>query len=118
MDNQRNEGYVDPNIPAAGTAARPPAQKNPDAVYSSASTEPSSGHTNPQGSASVARGEQVGRTVRGVFAGIHGAGESLRGGLNAAVDKAFGTEEGLQKDDAIARKGEREMKAAGFTKSS
>jgi hypothetical protein len=36
--------------------------------------------------------------------------------LNAAVDKAFGTEEGLAKDDAIAQKGESELKAARFAK--
>jgi hypothetical protein len=36
--------------------------------------------------------------------------------LNAAVDKAFGSEAGVQKDDAIARRGEREMKAGRLTK--
>ncbi|KAK3311678.1 uncharacterized protein B0T15DRAFT_522239 [Chaetomium strumarium] len=114
MNTQRTEGYVDPSIPTTGTAARPTTQNinnNPDPVYSSStSAEPAAGQQTR--SASAARGEQVGRTVKGLFTGVHGAGESLRGGLNAAVDKAFGTEDGLAKDDVIAQKGESELKAA------
>lgn len=41
-------------------------------------------------------------------------GESLRGGLNAAVDKTFGHEEGVAKNDAIASQGEREMRTGNF----
>ncbi|AEO70965.1 7743999c-40b2-4b41-9829-ae2636671684 [Thermothielavioides terrestris] len=98
MNNQR-----DTNVTGPGTAAGSQAQNK-------ATAEPVSS------SASGKLGEQVGRGVRDVFSGIHGAGESLRGGLNAAVDKAFGSEAGVQKDDAIARRGEREMKAGRLTK--
>ncbi|RHZ67944.1 protein dprC [Aspergillus thermomutatus] len=62
-------------------------------------------------SRSAAKGEEIGRGVRSAIAGIHGAGESLRGALNAAVDKAFGHEEGAAKNEAIANKGEQEIQS-------
>ncbi|KAI9369834.1 hypothetical protein BJX61DRAFT_125217 [Aspergillus egyptiacus] len=60
-------------------------------------------------------GERLGSGVRGVFAGIHGAGELLRGGLNATVDRAFGSEEGVTKNEAIARAGQEEMRSGRFS---
>ncbi|KAB8238665.1 protein dprC [Aspergillus alliaceus] len=68
------------------------------------------------GSRSAQKGANVGSDVKGVFAGAHGMGESLRGGLNAAVDKTFGHEEGVAKNDAIASRGEREMRTGNFSK--
>lgn len=38
-----------------------------------------------------------------------GAGESLRGTLNATVDRAFGSEEGAARNVDIATKGEQEF---------
>ncbi|KAE8152582.1 hypothetical protein BDV25DRAFT_150882 [Aspergillus avenaceus] len=72
---------------------------------------PSSGSAT---SRSAQKGENLGQGVKGTFAGAHGAGESLRGGLNAAVDKTFGHEEGVAKNDAIASQGEREMRSGRF----
>ncbi|KAF7593397.1 hypothetical protein BBP40_011587 [Aspergillus hancockii] len=76
--------------------------------------------TQSSGSAPASRsaqtGANVGSGVKGAFAGAHGMGESLRGGLNAAVDRTFGHEEGVAKNDAIAGRGEREMRTGNFSK--
>lgn len=42
---------------------------------------------------------------------MQGAGESLRGALNAAVDRTFGSTEGVEKNQGIARKGEDEIRS-------
>lgn len=67
------------------------------------------------GSKSAQKGEQLGHSVKSLFAGVHGAGESLRGGLNAAVDKAFGHDEGAAKNADIASKGERQIQTGRFS---
>ena len=41
-------------------------------------------------------------------------GESLRGGLGAAVDRAFGDEEGVAKNRAVAQQGDHEMSTGRF----
>ncbi|KAL2862832.1 protein dprC [Aspergillus lucknowensis] len=46
--------------------------------------------------------------------GENGMGESLRGGLNAAVDKTFGDEQGVAKNDMVAQQGERQMRTGNF----
>ncbi|KAL2851690.1 hypothetical protein BJX68DRAFT_65520 [Aspergillus pseudodeflectus] len=61
-------------------------------------------------------GERVGSGVRGVFAGIHGAGEWLRGGINAAIDRTFGSEEGVTRNEAIARAGQQEISSGRFSR--
>jgi len=61
-----------------------------------------------------AASEELGRGVIGTTAGIHGVGESLRGTLNAAVDKAFGHQEGTERNQEIARKGEQEIQSGQF----
>ncbi|KAL3480536.1 hypothetical protein BJX99DRAFT_254526 [Aspergillus californicus] len=60
-------------------------------------------------------GDQLGTGVRGVFAAIHGAGEWLRGGVNAAVDRAFGSEEGVTRNKAISQAGQQEIRSGNFT---
>ncbi|OJJ02095.1 hypothetical protein ASPVEDRAFT_150796 [Aspergillus versicolor CBS 583.65] len=60
-------------------------------------------------------GETLGGGVRGVFAGIHGAGEWLRGGLNSAVDRAFGSDEGATRNDAISRAGQEQIRTGKFS---
>ncbi|RAL15603.1 protein dprC [Aspergillus homomorphus CBS 101889] len=70
--------------------------------------------TGAAGGQSARTGENVGRGVKSAAAGIHGAGESLRGGLNAAVDSAFGHDNGAAKNAAIADKGEREIQTGQF----
>ncbi|KAL4937444.1 hypothetical protein BDV06DRAFT_73726 [Aspergillus oleicola] len=58
-------------------------------------------------------GERLGSGVRGVFAGIHGAGEWLRGGLGAAVDRTFGSDP--TKNDDIARAGQEQIRSGKFS---
>ncbi|KAL4735601.1 hypothetical protein BDV11DRAFT_29187 [Aspergillus similis] len=59
-------------------------------------------------------GENAGSGVKGAAAEIHGMGESLRGGLGAAVDRAFGDEEGVTKNRAVAQQGDHEMSTGRF----
>ncbi|KAL4865769.1 hypothetical protein BDV12DRAFT_174075 [Aspergillus spectabilis] len=61
-------------------------------------------------------GERLGSGVRGLFAGIHGAGEWLRGGINAAVDRTFGSEEGVARNEAISRAGQEEIRSGRFSR--
>ncbi|KAL4963468.1 uncharacterized protein BDV14DRAFT_176602 [Aspergillus stella-maris] len=63
---------------------------------------------------STRNGENVGSGVKGAAAEIHGMGEALRGGMGAAVDRAFGHEEGVARNDVIAQKGDREMRSGNF----
>ncbi|ODM17218.1 hypothetical protein SI65_07617 [Aspergillus cristatus] len=56
-------------------------------------------------------GDEFGKGIQNAYAGIHGAGESLRGALNAAVDRTFGSPEGVEKNQGIARKGEEEIRS-------
>ncbi|KAJ5092044.1 hypothetical protein NUU61_006914 [Penicillium alfredii] len=67
------------------------------------------------GSRASQASEDVGRGAKGAAAGIHGAGESLRGALNAAVDRAFGSNEGAERNQEIARKGEQEIQTGQFS---
>ncbi|KAJ5558307.1 hypothetical protein N7535_008520 [Penicillium sp. DV-2018c] len=59
-------------------------------------------------------GEGVGKGVMGAAAWIHGAGESLRGALNTAVDRAFGSEEGAERNQRIADEGAEEIRSGQF----
>ncbi|KAL4939218.1 hypothetical protein BDV06DRAFT_199329 [Aspergillus oleicola] len=64
---------------------------------------------------STRTGENVGTGVKGAAAEIHGMGEALRGGMGAAVDRAFGHEEGVAKNDVISKKGDHEMRSGNFS---
>lgn len=44
-------------------------------------------------------------------------GEKIRGAAGAVIDKATNDPEGLAKNEAIKRQGEREMKTGEFSKS-
>ncbi|KAJ5413122.1 hypothetical protein N7465_005427 [Penicillium sp. CMV-2018d] len=59
-------------------------------------------------------GEGFGNKVKGVAASVHGAGESLRGALNTAVDRAFGSNEGAERNQEIANKGAEEIRSGRF----
>ncbi|KAL4808048.1 hypothetical protein BDV18DRAFT_134166 [Aspergillus unguis] len=72
----------------------------------------SAGHTGQ--TTSTRTGENVGSGAKGAAAEIHGMGESLRGGMGAAVDRAFGHEEGVAKNRNIAKMGDREMRTGDF----
>ncbi|KAJ5952009.1 uncharacterized protein N7479_010422 [Penicillium vulpinum] len=56
-------------------------------------------------------GEGFGDKVKGAAASVHGAGESLRGALNTAVDRAFGSTEGVERNEEIANKGAEEIRS-------
>ncbi|KAJ5204251.1 uncharacterized protein N7498_005130 [Penicillium cinerascens] len=71
--------------------------------------------SNASGDKFARKGEDFGRKAQGVMAGVHGAGESLRGALTGAVDRAFGTTDGAERNEEIARRGEREMQSGEFT---
>jgi len=58
---------------------------------------------------------QGGGGLKGVVAAVHGAGESIRGQLNAGVDKAFNEPTGEAKNAAIANSGEQEMATGDFS---
>jgi len=53
--------------------------------------------------------------VKNILAGIHGAGEKLRGEINGWVDSAAGEQEGVQKNAAIANAGDAEMQTGQFS---
>ncbi|KAJ5166715.1 uncharacterized protein N7482_005496 [Penicillium canariense] len=56
----------------------------------------------------------LGRKAQEIGASVHGAGESLRGTLTATVDRAFGSSEGAERNEEIARRGEREVQTGGL----
>ncbi|KAJ6109601.1 hypothetical protein N7486_001836 [Penicillium sp. IBT 16267x] len=58
--------------------------------------------------------ESIGKGIRGVAAGVHGVGETLRGALNATVDRAFGSHESAEWNEEIERRGEQEMASKDF----
>ncbi|RAK71746.1 protein dprC [Aspergillus fijiensis CBS 313.89] len=121
-------GYQ-PTVPSSSQGTRAAGGANPSttatAPADTTNTVPTAGTTGTAGTAgtttaggqSARTGENVGRGVKSVAAGIHGAGESLRGGLNAAVDSAFGHDQGAAKNAAIADKGEREIETGRFGRS-
>jgi len=57
----------------------------------------------------------AGSGIKVVLAGIHGAGETLRGEFNAAIDRAFGETAGEAKNENIARQGEQELNTGHFS---
>jgi len=52
--------------------------------------------------------------IRLKFLTIQGAGESLRGALTSAVDRAFGSDESAEWNEEIARRGEQEIRSGKF----
>ncbi|KAJ0417521.1 hypothetical protein BJY00DRAFT_200458 [Aspergillus carlsbadensis] len=95
-----------------GTTMNPPGPDISNLPHLEMTTEP----TNTAQSQGGNMGERVGSGVRGVFAGIHGAGEWLRGGINAAIDRTFGSEEGVTRNEAIARAGQQEISSGRFSR--
>lgn len=89
------------------------------------------------GSQPHSHGEGLGKGIRGVAAGVHvsfppsfqsflfllvwveligvqGVGETLRGALNATVDRAFGSHESAEWNEEIERRGEQEILSKDF----
>ncbi|KAJ6184756.1 hypothetical protein N7519_006057 [Penicillium mononematosum] len=67
------------------------------------------------GSWAARAGGGFGDKVKGAAASVHGAGESLRGALNTAVDRTFGSNEGAERNREIANKGAEEIRSGRFT---
>jgi len=71
--------------------------------------------TAPSTSTTEAKTQSAASSVGGVFAGIHGAGEKIRGEFNAGVDRAFNEPEGAVKNKGVANAGEREIETGHFS---
>ncbi|KAK2809074.1 hypothetical protein FQN50_004127 [Emmonsiellopsis sp. PD_5] len=98
-----NAGRQQPPAPSQSSTSTAPAQETVPAPTTGA--EPTHGH-----------GHGVGHSIKAAAAGIHGVGESLRGNANAAVDRAMEDPEGVRKNEAIAREGEREVQTGEFSR--
>ncbi|KAF2661135.1 hypothetical protein K491DRAFT_478787 [Lophiostoma macrostomum CBS 122681] len=57
------------------------------------------------GSAGAHAGSNAGDALRKGVGLVHGAGEAIRGNINAAVDSAAGEREGVTKNESIASRG-------------
>ncbi|RMJ25819.1 hypothetical protein PHISP_03292 [Aspergillus sp. HF37] len=68
-----------------------------------------------QGSRSKRASDQMGQGLKSAIAGVHGTGETLRGSLTSALDKAFGHNESAAKNEAIAAEGEREVQTGNLS---
>ncbi|GAA5907078.1 hypothetical protein JCM8208_004506 [Rhodotorula glutinis] len=101
-----------PRHPPTSTPTPAPAFADPSQTPTAASHASSS---------SASAGASLGGRVRGVFEAIHGAGEALRGNINAAVDglgdgianRPQGTVESRQSasgEQSVAQKGLEELK--------
>ncbi|PSS28059.1 hypothetical protein M430DRAFT_55466 [Amorphotheca resinae ATCC 22711] len=54
--------------------------------------------------------------LKGLVAAVHGAGESLRGNINAEIDRLFHDKTGEERNSAIAAAGEDEMASGRFNR--
>ncbi|OAX85534.1 hypothetical protein ACJ72_00072 [Emergomyces africanus] len=89
----------------------PPHQNNPSLGRESTfTTSADRGTTEGKTTAS-----DVGHGVKSTLAGVHGLGETIRGSANAAVDRGMKDPEGVRKNEAIAREGEREVETGQFS---
>ncbi|EEH41094.2 hypothetical protein PAAG_03380 [Paracoccidioides lutzii Pb01] len=91
----------------AGTTAAPTSTAVPTGPPAGA---PEATETVPKQSTGVGHG------IKSALAGIHGVGESIRGSVNAAVDRAMKDDEGARKNEVIAREGERELETWKFSR--
>ncbi|KAL2002303.1 hypothetical protein VTN02DRAFT_210 [Thermoascus thermophilus] len=62
-------------------------------------------------------GSDIGQSIKAAAASFHGAGESIRGTFNKAIDSLFNDTEGMAKNEAIAQAGEREVQSGDFAPS-
>jgi len=110
----------------AGTAARTNPNANPNANYANngaaaptttttTGTAPAAAGGAGTGTGTTSAGHSAASGIKGVFAGIHGAGEALRGTVNSAVDEIAGDSHGKVKNDNITIGGVNEMESGNFT---
>jgi len=86
-----------------------------------AATTTATGHTtNPTAStgttttAPPSKIKESASSAKGIISAIHGAGESIRGNFNSAVDETFNEPLGVEKNNRVAQKGEAEIRKGGF----
>ncbi|KAJ5577942.1 uncharacterized protein N7459_006906 [Penicillium hispanicum] len=73
--------------------------------------------TNSKDSRSARAGEGAGKGVKGAAASIHvrcSPWSTLSRALTSAVDRAFGSDESAERNEEIARRGEREVRSGEF----
>jgi len=64
--------------------------------------------------ASQSKIKESAASAKGVLSAIHGAGESIRGNFNSAVDETFHEPLGVEKNNRVVEKGEAEMRKGGL----
>jgi len=69
----------------------------------------------PTTSSTGSKMKEAGSGIKAVLAGIHGAGEKLRGEFNSGVDCTFNEREGVAKNERIANAGDSEMTTGEFS---
>ncbi|KAJ6019547.1 hypothetical protein N7499_009489 [Penicillium canescens] len=97
--------------PATGSSYEKPTAHRTERAAGQDQSSTTTGKSSMAGSKA---GDNLGRGVKGAAASVHGAGESLRGAVNTAVDRAFGSNEGAERNADIARKGEEEIRSGKF----
>ncbi|GAA5836863.1 hypothetical protein JCM9279_007683 [Rhodotorula babjevae] len=126
---QRGKDFASFDHPASSSSASPstfapppPPPRHPPASTAAPDfADPSPTATTPAHTSSASAGASLGGRVRGVFEAIHGAGEALRGNINAAVDglgdgianRPQGSVESRQSasgEESVAQKGLNELK--------
>ena len=55
-------------------------------------------------------GEKIGSNIRGVFTGLHGTGDVVRGNMMGAVDSLFHDREAQRRDEEIVNKGQHDVR--------
>jgi len=98
-------------VPDTGYRAQPFTSGN-SAAAASTTTGAAEGAGDRSTGATV---KEVAHGVKGLFAAIHGAGETARGTFNAGVDHSFNETSGEEKDRAVAAEGKQEMTTGMFS---
>jgi len=98
-----------------GTAAGTNPNVNPNANYAANNGAATTTTGTAPAGAGAGAGHSAASGIKGVFAGIHGAGEALRGTVNSAVDEMAGDSHGKVKNDNITVGGVNEMESGNFT---
>jgi len=77
-------------------------------------TNPAAPTSTSTTTASQSKIRESAASAKGVLSAIHGAGESIRGNFNSAVDETFNEPLGVEKNNRVVEKGEAEMRRGGL----
>ena len=113
------------NNPTVAASTRPDtrqADTSPRQPMTSTGTGPNMSNQNPYGQSGMSTktgntsaGAGAGEKVKNVLAGIHGAGEAIRGEIGASIDRTFNEPQGVQKNEQIAQQGQYEAQSGKFS---